>query len=196
MALDMVPTAWLDRVFAAAIRAHRGPGLVQPGEVGDAWDGLLTERQAGLPAERQLPAGPAPVCVPCAGKGWLIDRAHGTPGYRDLHQCPACSGPHAPDRGPDDYTVSALLVVLQEWGAEHADPLPLPVRLRYALACRAAGAPPYDLRRLLDSTQEPTLYRALTALDIAVDPPADPVPGAPGYWQRAGGVIDGQAQTM
>lgn len=169
--LDKIPDAWLDRAFAAAMQAHRGPGLVQPGEVGDAWDGLLDERRAGLPTDRQLPAGPVAVCATCSGKGWLVDRTHGTPGHRDLYKCPACAGPVEPGRGPEDYTIGALLVVLQAWCAEHRDNLAFPVRLAYALACKAAGAPPYDLRRLLDSTGEPTLYRALTALGVPVDPP-------------------------
>lgn len=171
--LDIIPDAWLGRAFKAAQQAHRGTYPLAASEVADAWDALLTERQqaATVGANRQLPAGPAPVCRTCSGQGWLIDRAHGTPGHRDLYQCPDCSGPAPESRGPEDYTIGALLTVLHAWCAEHRDGLAFPVRLTYALACKAAGAPPYDLRRLLESTTEPTLYRALTALGIPVEPP-------------------------
>lgn len=171
--LDIIPDAWLARAFKHAQTAHRGTYPLAASEVADAWDALLTERQQAASAgpDRQLPAGPVRVCATCSGRGWLVDRAYGTPAHRDMYQCPDCSGPALPNRGPEDYTVSALLVVLQEWCAEHRDSLVFPVRLAYALACKHAGAPPYDLRRLLDSTQGPTLYQALTALDIAVDPP-------------------------
>jgi hypothetical protein len=45
-ALAAIPTEWLDRTFSAAIRAHRGAFMVSFGEILEAWDNLLGERQA------------------------------------------------------------------------------------------------------------------------------------------------------
>ena len=170
--LDAIPTGWIDRAFRAALSGQRGSYPLTAGDVRAAWDALLDERQtAAARSDHQLPAGPVVVCKTCSGKGWLTDYSTGTPGHRDLYRCPHCDGPAAPGRGPEDYTIGALLTVLQAWCAEHRDGLAFPVRLAYALACKQAGAPPYDLRRLLDSTTEPTLYRALVSLGIPVEPP-------------------------
>lgn len=200
IALEGIPTGWLDRVFAAAIQAHRGPGLVAAGEVLAAWDGLLTERQAAAthPApERALPAGTLPVCGTCGGRVWLVDRASGAAGHRALVKCPTCHGQTAPPgtpAGQPEYRTQNILLVLLEFGKEHADPDAAkfsPLVLRWALACSRAGLWADELRRSLEATQAPTLYAALTTLQLEVEPPPGPAadPPAPGGWQRVGDAL-------
>lgn len=195
-ACEPIPTAWLPAVFGQAMQAHRGPGLVTAGEVGRAWDELLALRGQGSgPADpaRALPAGPARTCARCHGAGWLIDRDHGAPGHRDLYRCPACNGASSPTPrppgSPDEGRTPALLVVLRAFCDEHAAPVPFPLRLRWALECKAAGLWANDLRRLLESTGTPDLYTALTALELGG--PFTPPPAAPARPGSVGAALAG-----
>ena len=94
-----------------------------------------------------------------------------------------------PGAPPDAYFVGNMLTVLKAFCEEHRDPLPLPVRLKYALAAVEAGARAGNFRDLLESTGQPTLYGALTDLGIAVDPPPPPKPGTVGYWAKVGDAL-------
>lgn len=189
-ALDAIPTDWLDRAFTTAIRAHRGVFMVTFGEVLDAWDGLLNERMHAAQHDpaRALPAAVSVPCPRCHGAGWLIDRQSGKAGQRAAVRCDACqgSGQDAASSDRPTFVVNALLPVLRAFTEEHHDPQNAFTLVRWALACKAAGMMPYDLRRMLESTGKATLYEALTDLGIAVDPPAPPKPGTVGYWAKVG----------
>jgi hypothetical protein len=82
--------------------------------------------------------------------------------------------------------VNALLPILRGFTEEHRDPVNSFTLIRWALAVKEAGLMPYDLRRMLESTGQGTLYEALTDLGLSVDPPAPPKPGTVGAWAKVG----------
>lgn len=199
-ALDVIPTAWLDRTFKAAIRAHRGAFMVSFGEVLDAWDGLLNERmqQAQTDPARALPAGATVPCPRCHGAGWLSDRASGGPGQRAAVRCDVCqgAGTQAAASSRPTFYVNAILPILRAFGEEHRDPQNALTLVRWALACKAANLMPYDLRRLLESAGTDSLYGALGSLldgtGVPVPPPvplANVPPQAVAWIERTVGAL-------
>jgi hypothetical protein len=86
--------------------------------------------------------------------------------------------------------VGNMLIVFKTFCDEHRDPLgdkgALPTRLKYALATVKDCGRAANFRDLLESTGQDTLYEALTALGIAVDPPPPAKPGTVGYWAKVG----------
>ena len=188
--LDTIPTDWLDRVFKAALAVHRTSFALTTGDILTAWDGLLNERMRAAHPDptRALPAAASVPCPRCHGAGWLIDRQSGKAGQRAAVRCNACqgSGQDAAPHARPTFVVNALLPILRAFTEEHHDPQNAFTLVRWALACQAAGLMPYDLRRMLESAETDSLYEALTALGIAVDPPAPPKPGTVGYWAKVG----------
>jgi hypothetical protein len=194
-ALAAIPTDWLDRAFTYAIQYHRGAFTVTFGEVLDAWDSLLSERQhaATTPAntDHLLPGGAATPCKACHGAGRVVNRAQPV-GHRADEPCPRCQGTGRQPgfaAEPPTYYVGNLLIVFKTFCDEHRDPLLLPTRLTYALAAVAAGARAGNFRDLLESTGQPTLYAALTDLGIAVEPPPAPKAGTVGAWAKVGDAL-------
>lgn len=188
--LDAIPTDWLERVFKAALKEHRSTFPLTTGEVLTAWDALLDERMRAAQHDpaRALPAGATVPCARCHGAGWLRDLQSGRAGQRAAVKCAACagSGQQSAKSSRPTFLVSALLPILQGFTEEHHDPVNVFTLIRWALAVQEAGLMPYDLRRMLESTEAPTLYEALTALGIAVDPPAPPKPGTGSHWAKVG----------
>lgn len=191
-ALRAIPTDWLDRAFSEALQAQRTPFPLTHAEVLTAWDNLLSERQraatAPVDSRHLLPGGASNPCKMCHGAGRVVNGAQPV-GHRQDAPCPRCQGsgrqPGFAEAAPTSY-VGNMLIVFKTFCEEHRDPLLLPTRLKYALVTVKDGGRAGNFRDLLESTGQDTLYAALTALGIAVDPPPPAKPGTVGYWAKVG----------